>query len=211
MIILKIIALILLVLLAVLLVLLLTPVRYSAKGYKYEDYNITAEGSWIFGILKFIFCKHEGQRAAFSLELFYHPLKFKQKKHEEEKEKIKKEGQKQNRAKRFLDRGYRNQFLKMVKAVFNNAKPYMMSARGRFGFEDPFDTAMVWGFLSCLNITGEKINISPVFDDEILKGEFEIRGRIILFKLLVAFVIFRFSKPVKYIIKNERMEKKYAS
>lgn len=211
MIILKIAAVILLVLLACLLILLLIPLRYSAQGYKYEDYNVTACVSWIFGILKLDACIQEGRGTAFSVKLFNHPLRISQKKNERKKEKVKEKAKKQSLWKRFLDIGYRNQFFKMITNIINHVKPSMISASGRFGFDDPFDTAVVWGFLSSINITGGNISISPVFDEEILKGEFKIAGRVALISLLMAYVVFRFSKPVKYILKNERMEKKYVS
>lgn len=211
MIILRIAAYIIIALIILILILLMAPVRYQAKGYKYEGYNLAARVSWIFGAVKFIYSIQEGQKASSSLQLLCFPISFKQKKHDREEKQPGGKAKKKSHGKRFLDRGYRREIFKAFKALWDHAKPHIIYARGRFGFDDPFDTAIVCGFLSCLGMPDETINITPVFEEEILEGKFEIEGKVVPAFLLICYVRFRFSKPVKYILKNERMEKKYVS
>jgi hypothetical protein len=61
---------------------------------------------------------------------------------------------------------------------------------GRYGFEDPYYTGLACAVINCTAPHGDKynINLTPVFDDEIIEGNYIIEGRIVPAVLLWIFV-----------------------
>lgn len=65
--------------------------------------------------------------------------------------------------------------------------PQKFKARAWFGFEDPATTGNVLGVLSIFyGIYGKNLDLNPNFQKEVLKFEYELKGRIRLFTLLMA-------------------------
>lgn len=72
-------------------------------------------------------------------------------------------------------RKIKNEFFVLLKHV----KPRKMKGYVRFGLEDPYNTGRVLAFLSTLYpIYGERIQIQPEFEEEVLEGDLYIRGRV---------------------------------
>ena len=83
----------------------------------------------------------------------------------------------------------KNIILKVLKHIL----PGKLKARVRFGFEDPATTGDVLAVASVFyGIYGNKLNLEPEFEKEILEGEYSLKGRIRIFNLLiVAWKIYR--------------------
>ena len=65
--------------------------------------------------------------------------------------------------------------------------PQKFRARAWFGFEDPATTGNILGVLSIFyGIYGKNLDLNPNFQEEVLKFEYELKGRIRLFTLLMA-------------------------
>lgn len=63
--------------------------------------------------------------------------------------------------------------------------PQKLNAQITFGFEDPYYTGKVLGWAAVLiPIYGEHIDITPDFENKILKGHLKIKGRIRRYKIL---------------------------
>ena len=63
--------------------------------------------------------------------------------------------------------------------------PQKLNAQITFGFEDPYHTGKVLGWAAALiPIYGDHIDITPDFENKILKGHLKIKGRIRRYKIL---------------------------
>ncbi len=75
--------------------------------------------------------------------------------------------------------------LRQVKGLLKHIGPRKIYLKGRFGFDDPSLTGQVTGALSMLPLAyREGVTVTPDFTQACLEGEFEVRGRIRLAKLL---------------------------
>jgi hypothetical protein len=212
MILLNIIGWIFLILLILILLLLISPVEYMAHGQKYDSSSVHAKVRYLFGAIRFQFDKEEGSEAAYSLKVLSWSVKGKT--HVSSKKKEDRKGKKEksrSSIKYFLDHGYRSQLIESINKGIRHVKPKRIVINCTYGFDDPFDTAVTWGLLNCINIWGRDCSINPVYDDEILEGNFLVEGRIIPAAILWIIVKFRFSEPVINIKRNERKERKYVN
>ena len=80
--------------------------------------------------------------------------------------------------------------------------PQKLNAKIIFGFEDPYYTGKVLGWIAALiPIYGDHINITPDFEKRILKGELKIKGRIRRYKIL--YLLWKVYKDKDELIKQK--------
>lgn len=88
-------------------------------------------------------------------------------------------------------------FWQMIKAVL----PRKVRLRLEFGTNDPAVTGYILGFLSIFYaLTGNSMVIKPDFDNQILKGDFNIKGKVFMFILAYHGLRIVLDKRVKKIV-----------
>jgi hypothetical protein len=98
------------------------------------------------------------------------------------------------------DRELVNGILKLLSNVYRHLKPLRFSLTGKIGLADPYYTAMVSSIAYSLNIPG--LTITPIFDEELIEGEVDIQGRVIIGVLVILVIKFLLTKPVFNICKK---------
>ena len=74
---------------------------------------------------------------------------------------------------------------KQVIRLFRHILPGKVSGKVRFGFEDPYTTGRILTYISPFyGWYGRKIQVIPVFDEQVLEGEISLKGRIRIATLL---------------------------
>ena len=79
-----------------------------------------------------------------------------------------------------------------------------------YGFEDPADTGILTGLIFLLfpNIPNSgMIKINPIFDEELMQGEINIKGRIIVAVIIYYFLQFYFAEGIRQMIRKIRKNK----
>lgn len=209
MIVIKFLLYLLIILAAILCMVLFIPLRYSSDGFVYETYMIKMDISWLFGSMELAAFKKKGTNwyKYFRILCFKIVLSMNHIAGAKKEKRV----SKRNRT-RFPDMEFIKRALKTVKELLNYIKPDIFEVKGRFGLEDPCDTAFLWMFISRIRMPeGANINLSPVFDDEVLEGSYKIQGRMMLFTVLLIALKFILSKPVKNILKKERKNESYGN
>lgn len=203
MIILTILGFLLLLILTIILALLFIPFDYHVHGEKYETAFLQLMVSWLFGGIGIYYSIStdgaEGYIRILGMKIAISPGK-----HHKEKEKKKHVS--------YLRKDFIERLLKAIGEMLNHIKPRRFEVNGCFGFEDPYNTSILWLCILALPLHHKNfnINITPAFYDEILEGRFIIEGRMVLAVLLWIAAKLRLSRPVKNIIK-ERKKKIYAT
>lgn len=82
---------------------------------------------------------------------------------------------------------------KQVIRLFRHILPGKVSGKVRFGFEDPYTTGRILTYISPFyGWYGRKIQVIPVFDEQVLEGEISLKGRIRIATLLfIGFQVWR--------------------
>jgi hypothetical protein len=94
----------------------------------------------------------------------------------------------------------------LIKRVWLRIKPDVINVDISAGFDDPMYTGILYGFYCqflCL-INEDKVRFRPVFNEKILEGSFYLRGRIKTFYILLVFLRFLVSPPIRKEIKFRR-------
>lgn len=210
MILLIIIAYLLLFLLALFIILLLIPVRYHAEGIRNDDVPLSINGELLYGPVTYRYRAGTDCGIEHSLKILGIPLSIK---HKNGNKKIEQASHK--RGKKVLGKlpgkDFFNKALKSSKRLLNHLRFRRCDINCTFGLEDPADTALLWLIICSLPLRGKGRNIRlvPVFDNEILEGDFYIQGHLI--PAFIAYIALRFilSKPVRNIIKNKKERKNH--
>jgi len=120
--------------------------------------------------------------------------------------KIKKENLKEKKntnfnIKDYVEKEFIKDLLNYFKDIIDIIKPKVVKINGTYGFEDPSLTGMACGIIPIVTnlIPSSKINLQPVFDDEIIDIYCEVYGRIFL--LIVAI------KTLKFVLKKNNRRK----
>lgn len=72
-----------------------------------------------------------------------------------------------------------------VGALLKHIRPQKLKASGRLGFDDPATTGQIFGVIGMLMpLYGENIHLEAVFDEAVVEGQIEIKGRIRIGTLL---------------------------
>lgn len=82
---------------------------------------------------------------------------------------------------------------RQVIRFFKHVLPGKVSGTVRFGFEDPYTTGRILTYISPFyGWYGRTIQVIPVFDEQVLDGEFSLKGRIRIATLLfIGFQVWR--------------------
>jgi hypothetical protein len=198
MIVVEIVQYIILSLLSILLLVLVLPIYYAASGQRQDTAFLKAE---VFGPLKWCYFTYElkgimqdeKHLSIFGINVNIQGNKSHKKDDKDKKEK--KEKKKDNKKSKKREKGFLLKILAMVQDFWKHIKPRLLLVEGRFGFEDPYHTGIACAIINCIAPYGDKynINLTPVFDGEVIEGRFEIEGKIvpavILWIFAKAFVI----------------------
>jgi hypothetical protein len=123
------------------------------------------------------------------------------------KEKIFTIGEKWNRIKAFLKDDKNKKALsksfKTVKRILKHIRPTRLKLELEFGTGDPCSTGQALGvFAMFYGYYGKSMQITPNFEDEILKGSIFCIGRIRLFTLLIICIKLILDKNFRNLLKN---------
>ncbi len=104
------------------------------------------------------------------------------------------------------DKGNQAAFLLVKKkliAVLKHSFPKKYRGRFRFGFEDPYKTGQI---LTCAapfyGIYGGKLELIPVFEEEVLEGELEVSGRVCLGYLVLVGIQILLDRNFRILLKK---------
>lgn len=76
-----------------------------------------------------------------------------------------------------------------IKYLLHHFRPRNLSGAVVFGFEDPYTVGRVLGLLSIFYpVYREQLAVTPVFDRQVLEGDFETKGHIRLIHLVAVLV-----------------------
>ena len=74
---------------------------------------------------------------------------------------------------------------KQLLALLYHIRPRKLTGRLRFGFEDPFKTGQILTYVSPFyGLYAQHVTLIPVFEEEVLEGELDMKGRIRLAALI---------------------------
>ncbi|KNY24900.1 DUF2953 domain-containing protein [Pseudobacteroides cellulosolvens] len=199
------------------LLILFIPFRYSVIARKHEDIFIKASGSWLCGLLGFVFSKRYGRKSMLYVRLLN--IRFGINKRKKDKQSLKIESDNPQKDKkpgknngRFLDKNFLKHMMKAVKELFYHIKPQKFKLEGRYGFEDPFYTGVALASFNIMRPLFMKydVNVNAVFEEEILEGNFLIKGRLILIAIVFIGLKTIFNKNVRKILFSKE-EKAYVN
>ncbi len=88
--------------------------------------------------------------------------------------------------------------LNEARRVLRHLIPRKCRVALRYGAEDPKQTADIYGMIcACYPVLSDHVEFTPVFDEETLSGTIRIRGRVVLFVLVFAFLRCYLSRDVR--------------
>lgn len=97
----------------------------------------------------------------------------------------------------------RRLILRQLKKIVKHIIPKKAEGKIRFGFDDPYRTGQVLSLLSiCYPWYQDSLQVTPVFDENILEGECRIRGRIRIGVLIGYAVRLLFNKNIRILIQK---------
>ena len=186
------------------------PFEYYASGEKYDETNLAIELSWLLGAIRAAFTLRTGSGVKYYIRLFGFKInKENFKKTDAGKDAVKEmskgtEKKENKKIVKFPDRDFIFKTISFIKSVFNRIKPYQLEIDGKYGFDEPYNTAILYSIASLFRgrEKSDKINAVPVFDEEILEGRFLVKGRIIPGLIILQAAGYLLSKPVRKIIFN---------
>jgi hypothetical protein len=196
--------LILLILLVILLAVLLIPFKYYFHGEKFESAWFNASVSWLFGGLK-INLNYSSNKLTHTMRILGIKKKIEGKGKEENKQSIKNEREEKKAKSKspysYFNRDVAEKGLQCILKLLNHCKPVRFELKARAGFDDPMYTGLACAVQGAGFAILDKFNIhfQPDFEDEGLKGNLIIRGRIQLFYLLLVSIEFVLAKPFRSI------------
>lgn len=198
---------ILLIILFLLAVLILIPYTYAVKGDKRES-KIEFSLLWLFGLMGIRYSKNFKQDDELKVFLFNSSKKVNIKRKETKKEKVKEKDNKVSkknkiRLKNHINKGVFDKLLILVRKILREIKPGKVEADAKIGFSDPMYTGLLFAAYSQVSYlpVAKDIKVEPAFDEEVFKGWFFVGGRIWVFYILAAILVFLLSKPVRHEIK----------
>lgn len=215
MILLRILLAILIIILILLILILLIPYKYRIKSDNIRE-KIEVRVSCLFGIFKISYLKYmdKSYKDEFILSIFNLSKKIdssggksKTTKNKDKKEKRKRSISLSKVTKTIVDRA-----ILLSKRIWRHIRPRHISADLKFGFNDPMYTGLVYGlYCSLSHLLGRDFQLSPNFDEEEIRGGFQVIGEVWMFYILIAFLKFIFSPPVRKEIKFNKNKRRDAS
>lgn len=220
MIILKVLLYILLSILAVFLLVLLIPIDYHIMASKYEIVKYRGKVTLLWGMLQFSY----GNDSLSSPHMIIKPLGIpisidnsKVSSPQKSKVKISKKPEASlSRSKdklklllREINKELLFSLLDTIRKIFHFIRPKVFKLKAKYGLDDPYDNALLLAIITSFYplLKDYEVNLVPSFEDSVLEGELEIRGKIAVVLLLFILVKFMLSKPIRKIIKIIRKNK----
>ncbi len=94
---------------------------------------------------------------------------------------------------------------KQVMALIKHILPEKVRGRLKFGFDDPYTTGQVLTWISPFyGLYAKKLQLTPVFDEKVLEGELELRGRIRIGTLIAIALRIFLDKNFRKLLKKWR-------
>lgn len=198
--------------LVLLAIVLFVPVAYYLDGTKEERYFFSFRISWLWRIFSIIVNKEENQElesyiVIFGLRFSIHSIG-KRKKREKTKE-IKKQEKTKKDYTKYLSL-FQQFFLKELFVFIRRLLRHILPRKCRFhliyGCSNAAHTGILSGIIAILipYIKHNDIVLQPVFYEEVIRGELNLRGRMILAVILYYFLQFYFARGVRQVIKEIR-------
>lgn len=194
-----------LILLLILLAIILIPFRYHFTGEKLEDSWFKSQVSWLFGGVK-LNINYQSERTDATIGIFgihkkvaVEPGKGKESESEHKKDKGRKSRDKSPYS--YFTREVLVKAVQCFLKLLNHCKPAQIELNAKIGFEDPMYTGLLCGLQGAGYAILNKFNIriNTCFDEEELKGNLTIAGRIQIFYLLLVTIEFLITKPFRTI------------
>lgn len=172
--------------------LLIAPIKYCIVGQRQERSYGEIKVSWLWGVEV---CYSYDSQAGFNnyIKLLCKKISFHGRKNKAAAAK-----KKNFDFKYLLDKAFLKKAIKFFKDMVDHIKPQTFVLNGKIGLDNPFNTAMAIGMLSLLDMPG--VTIEPIFDEEILEGKLEIRGEVVIGIVLMMFIKFLITQPVRNIV-----------
>lgn len=217
---------------------ILIPIDYRLEASKYSDINFLGSLSLYNGMLRLqismmnfhsskIVLKFIGLSYSFNVDMnngentliekiTKHTTKENIKKDPKQKTSIKKDKKSEGFLK-YFNKELLAYCLNFIKDIWHNIKPKKLEIKAIYGFDDPYNTAMVSAFISTLYplLKEYPVHLTPSFDESTFEGEFKIKGKISIILLLYMIIRFVVTNPIRSIIKNtikkNKEEKSYAN
>lgn len=126
--------------------------------------------------------------------------------------KVRSIGAKKNLIKMFLQEennraGVKSVFISL-KGILKHIAPKKVKGSIFFGTGDPCNTGQILGIASVFyGIYGDKIQITPNFEEEVIEGELFVKGRIRLFTLLIIVIKLIRNRNFRQLLKNAKQLK----
>lgn len=209
---LKVLITIFIIFIGLLLMLLIIPFKYDLHVEIKEKIEGETTIRWLWGFFKFKYLSTDEIKSfkmyitKFCINVSQAPEKIKNKKKKEKNNTLKEKKHKQKRSiQDFLQKEFLYNTAEFLKKVVSIIKPKVFKANGVYGFEDPAFTGLVCGLESIIRpfIPNCKINLEPIFNDEIIDVDIQISGVFILFSILIKTLKFVFKKENRKVIFNK--------
>ena len=101
--------------------------------------------------------------------------------------------------------------LRKGKKLIRHALPKHARGHVTYGFEDPYQTGLLCAASSAFYpVWSERFTLTPDFQEKVLEGEAEIRGRIVAGYVLIVFLTLWFNRDFRYLrtfLKNQKEDK----
>lgn len=201
----------LITLLVLLIMILFIPVVYTLNGIKNEYYFFSFRVSWLWKIFSIIIKKEENQAVDTCIVIFGFRISINHigKKKERMKNRRKEKQKKLKRDIKYFSlfhQSFLTPLFKFLRRLFRHVLPRKYRFHLIYGCADAADTGMLSGFIAMLwpYIPHDDIVIRPVFDEEVIRGELNLEGRIIIAVILYYFLQFYFTKDIRQMIRKIR-------
>lgn len=94
---------------------------------------------------------------------------------------------------------------RQVFGIVKHVLPKEIQGKVRFGFEDPFKTGQILTYISPFYaLYAKHLELTPVFEDEVMEGELWLKGRIRIGTILIKAVRLLFDKNIRKLIRKFR-------
>ncbi len=184
-----------------------TPIIFNIRVSKYDGLALWVKINWLFNAFCCHIEKKKSQKPVTVVKFF--GLKIptgREKAREKKKEKKKSKKEKKFNFRELLNKPFLTKALQFTKKVIKHILPQEFRIKLSYGFDNPADTGMVCGFTALFSayFSGYDICLDPIFDREILEGEFSLKGRVFCFVLAYYVLQLILSRTFRKTIKEAR-------
>lgn len=189
--------------------LLVIPFSYSGEAMIFEGCKLKINLGWAWNFIK-IRADIEDEDVSVTFRVLDKSVyRLKSDKSEEEEEPKQKEPEKEKKRKKrgpalkdLTNKEFIHEISEYIKKVISIAKPKYLHLYGTYGFDDPAFTGLACGFLGIVKamVPDARLELSPVFDEEIIDLDFRVQGSMIAGTVAYQTIRTVFKKPVRRIL-----------